>query len=212
MTFKTSIHWLEDFQMSEFIIVVDAQADFMKKSGALYVNGAEELIPAMNQYLHDLPNEETAGVLFTFDTHKHGVYEASEEGAMFNGHCFEYEEGWQLAVSATIKNGIPVYHMKKGVFDMWKEPELTIAQINGDRYDDVISLDRDTFFNILKARGVTKIKFIGVASEFCVMWAMQGALARGFEVIVERNLVRGINKQIDQVVAEEFIGHPVTIV
>jgi hypothetical protein len=45
-----------------------------------------------------------------------------------------------------------------------------------------------------------------------IKWAMGGAVARGFEVIVERSLTAGIVRQIDQVVAEDFQGKTVTVV
>ena len=45
-----------------------------------------------------------------------------------------------------------------------------------------------------------------------IKWAMEGAVARGFEVIVERRLTAGIVRQIDQVVEEDFQGQAVQVV
>lgn len=46
----------------------------------------------------------------------------------------------------------------------------------------------------------------------CVKWAMEGAVTRRFEVIVERSLTAGIIRQIDQVVTEDFQGQSVKVV
>jgi nicotinamidase/pyrazinamidase len=198
--------------MRTFVIVVDAQKDFMLKTGALPVPGAEEIIHTTNDFLRNLNPDEVEGVLYTFDTHNSEVYATSPEGQMFPEHCVEGTEGWNLAVVTTIPNGIPVYHLKKGVFNMWEEPNLKVVQVNGGRYDDILSIDREEFFEELKARGVKKLKIISVASDFCVKWAIEGALARGFEIEVVRRLTAGIYRQIDQVVAEDFVGQPVKVI
>jgi nicotinamidase-related amidase len=56
--------------MQRFVIVVDTQADFMLADGALPVAGADALIASMQAWLAALRPEETAGILFTFDTPK----------------------------------------------------------------------------------------------------------------------------------------------
>lgn len=62
--------------MQRFVIVVDTQADFMRADGALSVAGAEALIAPMQRWLASLRPAETAGVLFTFDTHSADAYPA----------------------------------------------------------------------------------------------------------------------------------------
>jgi nicotinamidase/pyrazinamidase len=181
--------------MMTFDIIIDAQGDFMYTWGALPVPGAEEIIPGINEYLHNLKPDETVGVLYTFDTHNPETYAESLEGSQFPGHCFKDTPGWQLAVTNTIANGIPVYRLEKGVFNMWEESNLQVIQTNGGRYDEVLSFDREAFFEDLKTRGVNKLRIKGVATNFCVKWAVDGAIARGFEVEVDENHTRGIDTE-----------------
>lgn len=190
-----------------FDIVVDAQNDFMRADGKLYVPGAEAIIPALQAYLTKVDN---LGVLFTYDTHLEGVYETSEEAKQFPIHCIKGSEGWQLAIDPSVVR-VPVYTMEKGVFDMWKEPTLSVYT------DDALSgnpedvEDRDVLFKDLKACGVTKVRVTGVAADYCVKWAIDGLLTRGFEVEVMGDLTVGITRGIEQVVQDDFTDQPVSV-
>ena len=47
------------------------------------------------------------------------------------------------------------------------------------------------------AGGALLLVIIGVAADFCVKWAADGFLARGFNVESPRRLTRGIVRDID---------------
>ena len=74
------------------------------------------------------------------------------------------------------------------------------------------SVLRDRFFDRLRAEGVDEIMVIGVASDFCVRWAVDGLIERGFRITVPADLTRGIVRQIDTVAAEEWATARVAIV
>lgn len=188
--------------MSVFDIVVDAQNDFMCSIGALYVAGAEEIIPALQTYIATL---SSTGVLFTYDTHLVGVYETSEEAKEFPIHCVKDTDGWQLAIDRSAAP-VPIYTMEKGVFDMWKEPALYVQPEGQYRL-----IDRDIFFRELRRKGVTKVRVTGVAADYCVKWAIDGLVARGFEVEVVKGMTMGIQRGIEQVVEDDFADQPVAI-
>ena len=183
-----------------FDIVVDAQNDFMRANGKLYVPGAEAIITPLQDYLANL---DSCGVLFTYDTHLVGVYETSEEARQFPIHCIKDSEGWQLAVDPSVVH-VPVYTMEKGVFDMWAEPKLFLRH----RAD---SDDREFFFEQLKTAGITKVRVTGVAADYCVKWAIDGLVARGFAVEVIGDLTVGIERPIEQVVQDDFGDQSVTV-
>ncbi|WP_204277170.1 hypothetical protein, partial [Klebsiella aerogenes] len=52
---------------------------------------------------------------------------------------------------------------------------------------------------------------IGVAADYCVRWAVEGLIERGFAVTVPEALTRGIARQIDAVRAQEWDGLAVAI-
>ena len=194
--------------MQQFVVVVDTQRDFMAADGALSVAGADALVAPMRAFLAGLEAERTAGVLFTFDTHVPTVYAASEEAKAFPTHCVKGTPGWaNLLDPALIDRGIPVWRIEKGVFDMWAEDGLLIEDARGDAMPPV---PREAFFERLRDAGVRRVTVIGVAADYCVRWAVAGLVERGFEVTVPPALTRGITRQIEAVLAEEFAGAPVS--
>ncbi|WP_205249391.1 hypothetical protein, partial [Escherichia coli] len=74
---------------------------------------------------------DTAGVLFTYDTHLPEVYAQSEEAKQFPPHCEKYTKGWELVVSTNLKDAlIPVYTLQKSVFAMWEEDGIALRRLN----------------------------------------------------------------------------------
>lgn len=193
--------------MQRFVIVVDTQADFMNADGALSIDGAEALIAPMQAWLASLRPTETAGVLFTFDSHFADTYRRSVEAEQFPIHCVYRTPGWENVLDPdAIDPAVAVYRLEKGVFDMWAEPDLAVAAVATGK-----KVARDAFFAQLKAGGATEVTVIGVAADYCVRWAIEGLVARGFAVEVPTGLTRGIARPIEQVVADDFADAPVRL-
>ena len=158
----------------------------------------------MQTWLAALKPDDTAGVLFTFDTHFVETYAASPEAAMFPIHCVRGTQGWRNMLDvALVDAAIPAWRIEKGVFDMWAEPGLAIEDA---RDAGRPTTPREAFFAGLTASGVTDVTVIGVAADYCVRWAVEGLIARGFAVTVPAGLTRGIERQIEAVAAEDFAG------
>ncbi|USI72097.1 cysteine hydrolase family protein [Sphingomonas morindae] len=185
--------------MRSFIVVVDTQRDFMAADGALAVPGAEALVAPMRDWLAARTPADTAGILFTFDTHDPEAYAASPEAAEFPPHCLKDTPGWanMLAVDG-IDPAIPVWRLEKSVFAMWAEP---LVRIEDARDAAAPAIEREAFFAALRAQGIDTVTVIGVAADYCVRWAIEGLIARGFRVVVPRALTRGIARPIEAVAA-----------
>jgi nicotinamidase/pyrazinamidase len=180
-----------------FVIVVDMQGDFVHASGALPVPDAEAIVAPVQDWLAALAPETTAGVLLTFDTHVPEVYAGSPESAQFPIHCIHDTPGWESVLDAgAIAPSIPVYTLDKGVFDMWAESGLSLKPLGGE------AIDREAFFANLAAEGLSDVTVVGVAADFCVKWAIEGLLARGFRVELPASLTRGIGIDAGAVVAQ----------
>lgn len=194
--------------MKRFVVVVDVQGDFMWADGALPVPGAAELIAPMNAWLAGLSPADTTGVLFTFDTHVPDIYAGSPEAEQFPPHCERGTPGWDLVLDMDrVQPGIPLYRLEKGVFNMWEEEGLAVQPVRPGG----ASMPREVFFARLQAEGIQDVTVIGVAADFCVRWAVEGLLARGFRVTVPAGLTRGIVREIDAVAAD-FRMEPLELV
>lgn len=146
-------------------------------------------------------------VLVDGDTYLPETYAQSEEAREFPPHCERDTPGWDLVVDpGALDPGIDCYTLEKGVFDMWAEPGLRI-----DQWGSPGSGDRDALFTQLRADGVEDVTVVGVAADYCVRWAVDGLIERGFRVTVPANLTRGIVRQIDAVATEEWTGASVSI-
>lgn len=201
--------------------VVDMQGDFMRVAGKLHVRGAEKLINRTNRFFKALAPNTFHAAIFKYDTHFANEYNESPEKLVhgFPDHCVYGTDGWKLAVDwKLLKGKLTTYFMSKNTFDMWQDnplPAGKVPELNpGDEtraYHNLYNvtedpnclepgLPRDTHFQALGPD--LEVTLIGVASEFCDRDAMLGYLRRGARVNVVEDLVRGISKQMREVVAE----------
>lgn len=194
--------------MSDFVIVIDMQKDFIVPDGALPVAGAEEIVAPMREWLAALVPERTSGVLFTADTHNRETYAESPEARLFPPHCIRGTAGWDPVFDPShLLSDIPRYWLEKNVFDMWAEADLDVTQWGTDR-----RWRRDDFFSGLRKAGIRTLIVVGVAADYCVRQAVDGMLKKGFEVRIPRDLTRGIGRQIEEVAAQEWQNQAVTII
>ena len=193
--------------MRNVIIVVDTQADFMLPDGALPVPGAHAVVAPLLHWLGQRTAIDTAAVLFTFDTHFAETYSGSPEAQLFPIHCVKGTPGWRnLLDPLLVPTTIPCRTLEKGVFDMWAEDGLLVRDPRGA----LPPVPRDVFFEDLRDRGTDRAIVVGVAADYCVRWAIDGLVDRGFAVSGPADLTRGIDRPIEQVLREDFAGRPVT--
>jgi len=199
--------------MPKIAVVIDAQYDFMKEDGALYVPGAESIIPTLDQYLESLTLEnDYFSVLFTADSHTPEDYPGSAEAEEFPPHCYLGTDGFDFAVDPSkvlqpVDGGVDRFILNKNVFNMWDQNELEVRpfKIAGEPIAIGGERTREEYFEPAMINGMD-VEVSGVASDYCVKWAIEGLLARKLHVIVYDNLVAGIQRDIHQVAREDFAG------
>ncbi len=171
---------------NKILHIVDMQRDFIMPDGKLSVAGAAALIKPANTFIKSVPFDHT---IATFDTHYNETYSNSAEAQLFPPHCIYGTPGWELAIDTGKYEPI-----KKEVFDVWSAQTAIKSALR--------------YF----APKNTDIYIMGVASDFCVKYAIAGYLANGYRVIVLRDLCRGIERQIDNVVADDFKKQNIKII
>lgn len=193
--------------MRDLILVVDTQADFMLPDGALPVQGADAIVTPLTEWLGRRTTADTAAIVFTFDTHFAETYAGSAEAALFPIHCVKGTPGWRNLIDPlSVPSAIPCRTLQKGVFDMWAEDGLLLHDAHGKSSP----VARDMFFADLRNEGVERAIVVGVAADYCVRWAIDGLVRRGFSVTVPAGLTRGIERSIEKVVLDDFADLPVS--
>lgn len=168
---------------NEALIVVDMQNDF-REGGALAVPGAGAVVPMVNRLIARYDN-----VVLTQDWHPagHASFASSwSDGQPFSTVKFPY--GPQILWPDHCVQGTPgaAFH---------PELEVTKAQVivrkghhkGIDSYSAFRENDKMTRTGLdgyLKARGLSRLIFCGLALDYCVAWSAIDARQAGFDVAV----------------------------
>jgi nicotinamidase/pyrazinamidase len=150
---------------------VDFQNDFTP-GGALAVPEGDAIAARVNELAAD-PRFEL--VIATRDWHPadHGSFE--EQGGVWPVHCVQDTEGAELH-PALDRSRVDV------VLDKGQDPGT----------DGYSGFDGTQLEKLLRERGVDKLTLVGLATDYCVKHTALDARAAGFEVVVDRAGVRGV--------------------
>jgi nicotinamidase/pyrazinamidase len=164
---------------------VDAQEDFMKPGGKLYVPGAEKLLPNIQR----LTDAARQGRVFLVS---HGCIHTKDdpEFEQFPPHCIRDTPGAQLVAEALTDKYVTI-------------PNDPAAQLPADLTQlQQIVLEKETL-DIFESRHAETLlqrlprdaEFIvfGVVTEYCVRLAAKGLLERGRRVAVVSDAIETLN-------------------
>jgi nicotinamidase/pyrazinamidase len=174
------------------LIVVDVQYDFMP-GGALAVPRGDEVVPVINRIAARFAN-----VVLTQDWHPRGhasfasshpgtkpfetVRLAYGEQVLWPGHCVQDTRG------AALHAGLAIAHAQ---LVLRKGHHAAV-----DSYSAFLEADRATptgLAGYLRERGLTRLYFCGLATDFCVAWSALDARRAGFEATVFEDACRAID-------------------
>jgi len=153
----------------EALIIVDVQRDFCS-GGALAVAGGDEVVDGINALAHELPL-----VIATRDWHPPDHASFAAGGGPWPEHCVAGSPGAQL------HSGLDLAAID------------AIVDKGRDRDRDGYSAFEGTELErTLRAAGVGCVHVAGLALDYCVQWTALDARARGFDVVVHRDLTRAV--------------------
>lgn len=166
---------------------VDVQRDFMLPGGALYVPGAEKLLPNIRR----LTDAARNGKVFLVS---HGCFHTPNdpEFKIFPPHCVKGTAGSELVPEALTKDVARVENT-----DDAKLPD------SFSQYQQIL-LEKQTL-NIFESRHADELvrrlgnqaEFVvfGVVTEYCVSFAAKGLLERGRRVAVVKDAIETLKKE-----------------
>jgi nicotinamidase/pyrazinamidase len=160
--------------MSQALLIVDAQNDFLP-GGALAVPAGDEVITPINELATD---DRFALTIATRDWHPPDHSSFVPQGGPWPAHCVHDTFGAQLnerldlaRVDVIIDKGIEPWASGYSAFE---RPELT---------------------ELLGSRGIDAVTVVGLATDFCIVQTAHGALDVGLAVTVARDAIRGIDAE-----------------
>lgn len=159
------------------LVVVDMQRDFMP-GGPLAVEGADQLVGKINRLIDAFPL-----VIATQDWHPMGH---SSFVTDWPKHCIQGSEGAEFAQGLVVEGFDHI--TRKG-----SDPDVDSysAFFDNERRRQT---DLDAF---LKERGVKALYFVGVATDYCVLYSVLDALDLGYEVFVIEEGCKAIGDEKD---------------
>jgi len=178
-----------------FFVDVDTQRDFMFPSGALYVPGAERMIPKLRR-LFDFARVNEISILSTVDAHVAN----DPEFQQFPAHCVQGTEG-QRKLDDTLLPRPLIFQNKpvdRNLLDVVRKHQQII--IEKQKLDP---LSNPVFERLLRVLPPHAIVF-GVATEYCVKLASLGIRRMGVPVAVVTDAIRGLAPKTEKEAMEEM--------
>jgi nicotinamidase/pyrazinamidase len=177
---------------NQALIVIDVQNDFCP-GGALAVAQGDAIIPQINALMGEFQT-----VVLTQDWHPadHSSFAANHAGAapfsnvqmpygaqtLWPSHCVQGTKGAEF--HPALRSDLAQLVLRKGFR----------AAI--DSYSALFENDKTTPTGLdgyLRARGITGLTLVGLATDFCVAFSALDAVAQGFDVTVLQDACRAID-------------------
>ena len=183
---------LYDFGDQDALVIVDMQNDFCE-GGVFDLQGGTAIVVPINEAAKRFKN-----VVMTQDWHPkgHSCFASSHEGkddyssiempygtqTLWPDHCVQGTWGSEFhpALDSTVAQII----IRKGF------------RLELDSYSAFTENDRKTTTGLsagLKEKGVNRLFFCGIATDFCVAWSAYDSVSLGFETILFEDLSKAID-------------------
>jgi len=181
---------------------VDAQADFMRPGGKLYVPGAEKMVPNIRR-LVDVARERRAFLISSGDAHTMD----DPEFARFPPHCVKGTPGAEiipegLATSRLTVPNDPSFALPKNIssFEQVVLEKQTLDVFDNPKTEDVLAR--------LKKEWGAEAEYVvfGVVTEYCVCCAAKGLLKRGEKVSIVEDAIETLSPPKGRATIEELKG------
>jgi nicotinamidase/pyrazinamidase len=181
---------------------VDTQVDFMFPSGKLYVPHAEEIIPNLAKLML-WARDRRLPIVSSADTHAPD----DPEFAQWPPHCVAGTLG-QRRIAETFFPDAVVVENRPGAFQARQE---WVGQLIVEKsvYDVSTNVNFDA---ILASLGQRRFVVFGVATEYCVRWAVRALCKRNLPVALVVDAIKPVTEEGGQKAIEEMVAEGVQLV
>jgi len=171
-----------------FFADIDTQRDFMLPEGALYVPGAERIIPKL-QRLFDFARKNEIHVLSTVDAHTPN----DPEFEQFPAHCVQGTKGQKKLDETMMPHPLVLKNQmtdRNLVEDVRKHLQIIVEKQALDVFTNPVM---DRLLRILPPRAIV----FGVTTEYCVLKACLGLCRNGVQTVLVTDAVRAISARAE---------------
>jgi len=179
---------------------VDAQVDFMIPGGALYVPGAEDIIPNIAR-LVDAAQRTNTPLISSADAHPPNDPEFKK--FKFPPHCIKGKRGADLIAEARVAKALTIPNEKSFTVpaDITPYDQIVLEKQSFDVFDNVHTEE------ILNKLGPhADFYLFGVVTEYCVHAAAKGLAKRGRKVHLVSDAIETLKEADSKRAMEELRG------
>ena len=166
------------------LIVVDVQNDFVDPNGNLYVADAPSVVPNINEMIAASEAQQRL-VVYTQDWHPEITPHFAKDGGIWPVHCVGETWGSELFPDLVIASSAEFVRKGTGGEDGYSG--FSVRDPETEEESDT-ALD-----SILRDNGVQTVHVVGIATDYCVKETALDARRRGYETIVYRNCMKGVD-------------------
>ncbi len=178
-----------------FFLDVDTQRDFMLPTGALYVPGAERILPKLRR-LFDFARKNEISILSSVDAH----VADDPEFKQFPPHCVQGTEG-QRKVDETLLPRPLIFQQQPVDRNLpeavRKHQQIIVEKQALDLFSNPIA---ERLTRVLPPRAIV----FGVATEYCVKMACLGLRRLGVQTVLITDAVRALAPKTEKEAVEEM--------
>ena len=164
---------------------IDTQFDFMDPQGNLYVPDAEDIIDNIKK-LFDYAKEHKTKILSSTDAHTVD----DPEFKLFPTHCVKGTSGNQKIEASTCKDNILIENIEQDITEFMLDHEQTIIEKQSHDIFDNTNIDK-----VIVQLDASDYVVFGVATDYCVKFAVLGLLRRGYKVTLVTDAVKATTQE-----------------
>lgn len=186
---------VHEYSKDTALIVVDVQNDFADPDGALYVEGGDEVVEAVNREI-DAALEAGALVVYTQDWHPEETPHFQEHGGQWPRHCVQGTEGAELHPDLRVEGPV----VRKGTAG---EDGYSGFSVRHPRTGEEGETELD---RILREHDTDRVVIVGLAQDVCVHETAKDAIGNGYDTHLLLEATRPVDAEEAERRLEELKG------
>lgn len=156
------------------LIVVDVQKDFLP-GGSLGVPDGDAVVPVMNRYMEQFRHQGLP-IYATRDWHPEGHCSFEAQGGPWPPHCIAGSTGAEFADDLELDDDVTIISKA--------------TEVEKDAYSGFQGTD---LTKRLRSQKVKRLFIGGLATDYCVVNTVKDGLKEGFEVLLLKDGIRGVD-------------------